>query len=240
MTPGETWLAFAAASALVLAVPGPTVLLVVAYALRHGRVSGLWTVPGVALGDATALTASLAGVGALLAASPPLFQAMKGLGAAYLIYLGLRLWRHAGGDAPADGPRQTGSAAEVAIEAGPAGVASGRAAMEAAAGTEAAAGRRMLASAYAVTALNPKSIAFFVAFLPQFVRRDAPVLPQLALLGTTFVTLAALNAAAYAVLAGTFDGRSGTGRLPALVPHLRRLAAAALIAAGVLAVVVGA
>src|SRR6516165_8763351 len=86
------WLAFVAASSILLAIPGPTVLLVVSYALGHGRRSGMATVVGVALGDFTAMTASILGLGVLLAASATIFTALKWVGAAYLIYLGVKLW----------------------------------------------------------------------------------------------------------------------------------------------------
>ena len=93
----ELWIAFTLASAALLAVPGPTVLLVVSYALGRGRSSAVATVPGVTLGDFTAMTLSLLGAGAILAASATLFTAMKLLGAAYLFWLGIQLWRAGGG-----------------------------------------------------------------------------------------------------------------------------------------------
>jgi threonine/homoserine/homoserine lactone efflux protein len=71
------WLAFASASAILLAIPGPTVLLVVSYALGHGRRSGMTTVAGVALGDFTAMTASILGLGVLLATSAAIFTALR-------------------------------------------------------------------------------------------------------------------------------------------------------------------
>ena len=173
----ETWLLFVAASALVLAIPGPTVLLVVSHALAGGASSGWRTVPGVALGDAVAITVSILGLGALLAASAALFTLLKWLGALYLIFLGIRLWRSSASDARA------------------ASVAGDRA------------HRSATWQAFAVTVLNPKSIAFFVAFLPQFVAADAPAWPQLVILALTFVTLATLNATLYALVAGTFRAK---------------------------------
>ncbi len=65
----EIWLSFVLASSALLAIPGPTVMLVVSYALGRGRSTGWATVPGVTLGDFTAMTASLLGAGALFAAS---------------------------------------------------------------------------------------------------------------------------------------------------------------------------
>ncbi|MDG4575990.1 MAG: LysE family translocator [Defluviicoccus sp.] len=173
----ETWLLFVAASALVLAIPGPTVLLVVSHALAGGAASGWRTVPGVALGDAVAITVSILGLGALLATSAALFTLLKWLGALYLVVLGIRLWRSS------------------ATDAREAPVARDRA------------DRSATWQAFTVTVLNPKSIAFFIAFLPQFVAADAPAWPQLVILALTFVTLATLNATLYALVAGTFRAR---------------------------------
>lgn len=95
------------------------------------------------------------------------------------------------------------------------------------------AGRKFV-HAFTVTVLNPKTILFFVAFLPQFVSPAAPALPQLALLGTTFVLLGAVNTTAYALLAGTIGGRI---RDPRFVGTLRRVGGGSLIGAGVLTAV---
>src|SRR5579863_4925240 len=89
----DHWLAFVAASAVLLAIPGPTVLLVISYALGHGRRPAAAIVAGVALGDLTAMTASMLGLGAILAASAAVFTGLRWIGGAYLVYLGVRLWR---------------------------------------------------------------------------------------------------------------------------------------------------
>ncbi len=105
----ELWLAFTGATIVILVIPGPTVLLVVSYALGRGRGSGWATVPGVVAGDFVAMTASLAGAGALLAASATLFAVLKYAGAAYLIWLGIQMWRTQGTfgqlGAPVDSPK---------------------------------------------------------------------------------------------------------------------------------------
>ncbi len=194
----ETWLAFAAASAVLLAIPGPTVTLVVSYALARGRSSGFATVPGVALGDLTAMTASLAGAGAVLAASAALFTALKLVGALYLVWLGVQLWR-----APVGIPVAGAVAPRTA--------------------------RAMFLTAYWVTALNPKGIVFFIAFVPQFIRAEAPLMPQLVVLVATFVGLAALNVVAWVAFAGTLRQRLAR---PALLKLLNRLGAGFLIGAG--------
>ncbi|MBU8876974.1 LysE family translocator [Reyranella sp. MMS21-HV4-11] len=166
----ETWAAFAAASSILLVIPGPTVLLVVSYALGQGWRTALPMAVGVALGDFTAMTLSMLGLGALLATSATLFTILKWVGAAYLIYLGIKLWR-AGGtlDAP---PR-----------------------------TDAVSAAKMLGHAWLVTALNPKSITFFVAFLPAFLDPRADFLTQMLVFETTFLVLAFANAFGYALVA---------------------------------------
>ncbi|MEQ9638614.1 MAG: LysE family transporter [Alphaproteobacteria bacterium] len=200
----EAWLAYVVAATALLLVPGPTVLLVVTYALSAGRRSALYTVIGVTLGDIAAIAMSMAGLGALLAASATAFTALKWVGAAYLVYLGIRLWR-----APASLDDK----------------------VEGAAGSSA---RAMLAHAFVVTALNPKSIVFFVAFLPQFINPHAPVLGQMTLLGATFVVLATVIVTGYALLA---SGARERIRRPSVLRWMNRAGGGALIAAGVLTVV---
>jgi len=198
----EIWIAFALASAALLAIPGPTVMLVVSYALGRGRDSAWATVPGVALGDFTAMTVSLAGAGAVLAASAALFTALKLCGAAYLVWLGVGLWR-----------------------AAPAALAIDRAA-------PAPRDRwRIFCNAYVVTALNPKSIVFFIAFVPQFVVPDAPLVRQFAILTATFVGLAAVNTVLWAVLVGEMRRRF---EQPETLRLINRTGGCFLIGAGLL------
>jgi threonine/homoserine/homoserine lactone efflux protein len=92
----EIWLAFVAASTALVLIPGPTVLLVVSYALGQGWRSALPMAVGVALGDFTAMSLSVLGIGALLMASATVFIAVKWIGAVYLIYLGIKLFRAGG------------------------------------------------------------------------------------------------------------------------------------------------
>jgi threonine/homoserine/homoserine lactone efflux protein len=198
----DHWLAFVATSAVLLAIPGPTVLLVISYALGHGRRSASSTVAGVALGDFTAMTASMLGLGALLATSAALFTVLKWVGAAYLVFLGVKLWR-----APV---------AEAAVDA---------------AAPIARPGRIFL-HAYAVTALNPKSIVFFIAFLPQFLDGARAVLPQLVIVEASFLALATLNALTYALLA---SAARRTIRKPRVQRTVNRTGGTLLIGAGALA-----
>ncbi|MBI1218766.1 MAG: LysE family translocator [Rhodobacteraceae bacterium] len=93
------------------------------------------------------------------------------------------------------------------------------------------AARAIFAHAATVTALNPKSIAFFIAFVPQFLRLDAPLGPQFATLIATFVTLATLNALGYALLADRLRARI---RRPAVLAWMNRAGGTALIGMGAL------
>ena len=197
----ELWLTFVAASTALLLIPGPTVLLVLSYALSKGRSVAVASAAGVALGDLIAMTASLLGLGALVLASATLFVALKWVGAAYLIWLGVKLIR----SAPSEG---LVAGAQIDVSA-----------------------KHVFGHAAAVTALNPKSIAFFIAFVPQFIRADAPLLPQFGILIATFVSLAALNALAYALLA---DRLRRVIARPRIITWITRAGGAALIGMGVL------
>ncbi len=197
----ELWIAFVIASSALLAVPGPTVMLVVSYALGRGRSTGWATVPGVTLGDFTAMTASLLGAGAILATSATLFTVLKYLGACYLIWLGIKLWR---ADGKLDDLHKTTN---------------GR--------TRAA----MFWHSFIVTALNPKGIVFFVAFVPQFIDVTHLVLVQFVVLESTFLVLAAANVAVWAVLAGNLRARF---KRPETLKLTNRIGGSFLIGAGLL------
>lgn len=199
--PLDLWLAFVAASTALLLIPGPTVLLVLSYAVSKGRSVAVASAAGVALGDLLAMTASLAGLGALVLASATLFSVLKWVGAAYLVWLGIRLLR----SAPTGGLHAATARRDVTA-------------------------RGVFGHAAAVTALNPKSIAFFIAFVPQFLRPAEPLTPQFVILIATFVTLAAVNALAYALLADRL--RRTVGR-PGFVTGMTRLGGLTLIGMGI-------
>lgn len=94
----QLWAAFVAASTALLVVPGPNVLLVVACTLGQGPRTALPLTLGVALGDLTAMTGSLLGLGALVVLEPRLFAVLRWAGALYLAVLGVSLWRRAAGE----------------------------------------------------------------------------------------------------------------------------------------------
>jgi len=167
----HTWIAFILAAELLLITPGPTDMVVVSYALSQGRRSAWASVPGVTLGDTTALVLSLLGLGAVLMTSAELFNALKIAGAIYLVYLGIKTWR-----APV--PETIDDNAP--LEHSP---------------------WRIMAHTYIATALNPGGIVFYVAFFPQFLSADKPLLPQVATFGATFIVMGSINSALYATLA---------------------------------------
>jgi len=168
----EIWITFVAASIILLSIPGPTILTVISYSMSHGYKAKTPLIMAVALGDSTALALSLLGLGVLLAESAFWFQALKWVGGLYLIFLGLKLFM-AGVKPPAISESE-----------------------------EKTSNWKLFTNTYIVTALNPKGIIFFIAFLPQFVNTHSDVTNQLWLLAITFVALASLNATLYAVFAG--------------------------------------
>ncbi|WP_294227854.1 LysE family translocator [uncultured Shimia sp.] len=198
----DLWLTFVAASFALLLIPGPTILLVLSYALTQGRKVAVATAAGVAFGDLIAMTASLLGLGALVMASATAFAVLKWAGAAYLLWLGFKMVRNAGQASLGD----ISKSADLPT-------------------------RGVFGHAAAVTALNPKSIGFFIAFVPQFIDPAAAMLPQFAILISTFVTLAALNALAYALLADRLRNRI---ERPSVMHGLTRLGGITLMGMGLL------
>ncbi|TCZ55950.1 LysE family translocator [Roseicella aquatilis] len=204
--PDLTQLALYLAATLLLAVtPGPGIFYVAARSLAGGRAEGVASSLGTGLGGMVHVLAGSLGVSALVLASAELFTAMKLAGAAYLVWIGLRTLRSARRNATA-GPE--GDAA--APPAGP---------------------RRAFRDGVLVEALNPKTAAFFLAFVPQFLD---PARGQVALqflaLGTVSVALNTLADIGVACAAGGL--REGAAARPALIRRLRGASGAAMVALG--------
>jgi len=198
--PLDLWLAFAAASFVVVVIPGPTILLVVSYALTQGRRVAVATALGVALGDFIAVSLSLAGLGAILLTSAWAFTALKWVGAGYLVFLGIKLLRSAPHLHDVTAPTPTPA-------------------------------KRIFAHSALVTALNPKGIVFIIAFVPQFLSADLPVMPQFLTMLVTFVSLGAVNALAYALLADQLGRRIHS---PKALTWINRIGGVTLITMGAL------
>ncbi|WP_314146832.1 LysE family translocator [uncultured Leifsonia sp.] len=190
MVPGPSLLAFALAAVALIVIPGPSVLFVIGRSLALGRLGGLLSVLGNALGMLPLVVAVSLGIGAVVAQSLVLFTIIKFAGAAYLVYLGIQAIRHR---------RHTA----VTHEAAP----------------PSRSPWRILGEGFLVGLTNPKSLVFFVAVLPQFVDYRAGAIPlQLFELGVVFLVLALLFDSVWAIAAGT--ARQWFGRSPKRVERL--------------------
>jgi threonine/homoserine/homoserine lactone efflux protein len=158
----ETWIVYLAAAVGLSLTPGPNGLLALTHGARFGAARASFTVLGGVTGFLVLIAASLAGLGALLAASEQAFTVAKWLGAAYLVWLGMRLW-----NAP---PPSVEAAREAADHAD-------------------RRRSRLFAQGFLVAVSNPKALVFFAAFLPQFMLPHASYWLQLAVLGGTFVVV---------------------------------------------------
>lgn len=165
---------FAVAALVLLLTPGPAVLYIVTRSIDQGKRAGLVSVLGVHLGTLAHIFAAAAGLSALLAASATAFGAVKYLGAAYLIYIGVRRLRDRSSIVA---PEAAGKPKEL---------------------------RRAFLDGVIVNVLNPKTGLFFLAFLPQFVTEArGHVGEQIIALGVVFVLLGAITDSLYAVTAGS-------------------------------------
>lgn len=161
MFSAENLLAFVVAAVIMVVIPGPTVLFTVGRSIALGRWGGFLTILGTAVGSVLLVIAVAAGVGIVIAQSLVLLTIVKVLGAAYLAYLGIQTIRH----------RREAAAATVQAPTTRSNF-------------------RQLAEGFMVSVTNPKSIAFFVAILPQFVNPSAGSIPfQMALLGSIVVAV---------------------------------------------------
>jgi threonine/homoserine/homoserine lactone efflux protein len=158
--------AFLLITIVLLLTPGPIVTLVVATSAGKGLRAGLMTVAGSSTGNAILLAAIASGLGFIMQNAVTLFELVRLLGAAYLIWLGIQAWRGAGGAVEAPGGH-----------------------------------RRQFWRGFLVALSNPKTIAFFTAFLPQFIDPSLPAPRQLAVMGVLSVALGTLTDAGWAVLA---------------------------------------
>lgn len=170
--PLDLYLAFVGASVLLIVVPGPNVALIVANSVAHGARYGLMTVAGTASAMVLQLALVVLGASALLGLLAGLFDWLRWLGVAYLLWLGLRTWRAAASDL-------SGIAAEPRSAAA------------------------IVTRGFLVSLTNPKTLLFYAAFLPQFVSADrGAATDQLLLLSVTFLVVAVLLDAGWALLAG--------------------------------------
>jgi homoserine/homoserine lactone efflux protein len=164
----ELFTAFLLITIVLIVVPGPIVTLVIATGASRGVRAALITVAGTTLGNAVLLAAIAYGLSWVIRNAAVLFEILRWVGAAYLIWLGGLAWRQAGGTTAAPPPS----------------------------------GQVHFWRGFAVALANPKTIAFFTAFLPQFVDPSLPAELQLAVMCTVSAVLAALTDSGWAIAAG--------------------------------------
>jgi threonine/homoserine/homoserine lactone efflux protein len=177
-------LAFIGASLLLALTPGPAVVYIVARTLSQGRACGLASVLGVALGNLGNAVGAALGLAALFAISSAAFTVVKWAGAAYLVYLGIRMWRAV----PAMARATTAQAPVQPL-------------------------RRVFRDGFVVALLNPKTTLFFASFLPQFMDAHASPLVQTMALGGIFIAIAGCTDLMYVLTASLVAPRlSGATR----------------------------
>ena len=151
----ETWIAFFVACWLISLSPGAGAISCMATGLRYGFARAAWNIAGLILGILFVLAIVAAGLGAIIAASTTLFTAIKWLGAAYLVYLGVQQWRAPAAPVSDEGADVSGTP------------------------------RQLVLRGFLVNATNPKGIVFMLAVLPQFIDPALPQLPQYLICGAT-------------------------------------------------------
>jgi threonine/homoserine/homoserine lactone efflux protein len=210
MPEASTLALFAVAAVTLLVIPGPAVLYIVARSVDQGRAAGLASVCGVHVGTLVHVAAAALGLSALLVSSATAYDTVRWLGAAYLVWLGVRRLLARDEDNPP---------------------AAGADARRAGLG-------RVFAQGVVVNVLNPKTALFFFAFLPQFVDTSRGSVPfQVVVFGVAFVVLGLLSDGAYAVAAST--GAGWLRRRPGVARASRLVSGGVLISLGVTTALAG-
>ena len=171
--PLDTWLAFFVASWLISLSPGAGAISCMAAGMRYGYARAFWNIVGLQFGILFVLLIVALGLGAIIAASTTLFTAIKWLGAAYLVYLGVQQWR------------------------APAAAVSDEGAVDSDGGTP----RALLLRGFLVNATNPKGIVFMLAVLPQFIDPARPQAVQYLICGATLAFTDLVVMSGYAAFA---------------------------------------
>lgn len=166
----QTWWLYVTAVFLISATPGPNMLHVMVQSIHHGPRRALFSMAGLMTANLLCLVSSAAGLGALLKASPGLYDVLRYAGVAYLLWLGIKAWRAPvadGGDAGVSRPGRSATA--------------------------------LYWTGLGTGLSNPKLIIFAAALLPQFVDLNRPFVPQLAILVLSFAAIEAFWFGVYAL-----------------------------------------
>jgi threonine/homoserine/homoserine lactone efflux protein len=174
----HTWWLYVATVFVVSAIPGPNMLLVMTHGAQHGLRRASATMAGCLSALVLMLSVSAAGLGVFLEAWPAMFDALRFIGAAYLVYLGIKAWRANVDVAPDVASDTEGAVSAAKPRRSPAA---------------------LFRNGFLVASSNPKAILFAAALLPQFIDASAPTLPQF---GILVVTFAVIEVSWYLVYAG--------------------------------------
>lgn len=166
----QTWWLYVTAVFLISATPGPNMLHVMVQSIHHGARRSVASMAGLMTANLVCLLASAAGLGALLKASPMLFDVLRYAGVGYLVWLGIKAWQApvGGGDPDAEKPAPPSLPA-------------------------------MFGAGLGTGFSNPKLIIFAAALFPQFINTSAPFAPQLAILVASFAAIEAFWFGMYAL-----------------------------------------
>src|SRR3990172_4875280 len=180
--------AFLLITLILVLTPGPIVTLVIATGATRGARAGLITVAGSSVGNALLITGIALGLSIVIEHAAVIFEWLRWIGAAYLIWLGIQAWRHAGESEGVAPPR----------------------------------GHVYFRRGFLAAITNPKTIAFFTAFLPQFIDPSLPAGHQLLVMCTVAIAMAAVTDCGWAILAGAgrafFLRRASAQWLPPVSP----------------------
>jgi threonine/homoserine/homoserine lactone efflux protein len=202
MSTGQV-LTFAAAALVIIAIPGPSVMFVVARALTYGRRAAVLTVVGNTVGEYVQVVVVAIGIGVLVERSIWVFDVVKLVGAAYLVILGVRTFRN----------RRSLQGAVPVVSAAP------------------ERNSKLVLQGFVVGVSNPKSIVFLTAILPQFVRRSGGHVPaQILVLGLVFSAIALVSDNLWGLAAGSF--RSWFARSPRRLQLIGGAGGLAVVALG--------
>jgi len=196
----DTFLTFLAASVVLMLIPGPSVMLAIGVSLTHGFRTGMTNVVGAVAAVAVQMVVLGLGLTPVLLFASQWFEAIRWAGVIYLLYLGLMQWRRAGTPPAATDPAALRRHA-----------------------------RRTFWHGFAVSSLNPKSLLFFAAILPQFLDLGRPAAAQLVIMGVTLVGAALVTTTLWAYFA---DRARILLRTPAAWTWRDRLSGSIMIAAG--------
>jgi threonine/homoserine/homoserine lactone efflux protein len=174
LPPTNELLLFLTAAVILLIIPGPAVLYILARSIDQGRSAGLASAAGIAVGTLVHVVAAAVGLSALLVSSAAAYSFVKYAGAAYLVYLGIKKFR--------ERPREKTQVQDI----------------------KALSMRRVFAQGVVVNLLNPKTAIFFFAFLPQFVDPGRGLITlQFLTLGMVFAVMGWISDSTWAVAAGS-------------------------------------